>query len=264
MKALLIDGLNLIRRIYAAVPPPLDPDPKNEHIGGVVRSAVASLQRALNDHNPTHCLVVFEQAGRNWRHQLFPDYKKNRKPMPSTLQSAMGAFESGFKKIGVGSFSLLGYEADDVIATLAVKTAIHKGDVVILSTDRILCQLLNDNITVYDHFNNRYLDADIVYQKFLVSPNQIPELLALAGDTSVSIPGIKTIGLRTAAKLISDYGTLEKTLSASDSIPGKLGTKLFNGKEEANLALKLFSLKIDIDLGINLNQIRYVRGGIGE
>jgi 5'-3' exonuclease len=257
LKALLIDGLNLVRRIYAGVPKGDGEDPDREHINSVLQSTSSSLNRALKTHNPSHCLVVFEQSGRNWRHKLFPDYKKDRSAMPRPLYDALGDFETLFGDSGVNTFSLLGYEADDVIATLATKTALRGGNVVILSTDRIMCQLLSSRIQVYDHFADKFLDAEMVNNKFQVNPEQIPDLLALAGDSGLSIPGIRSIGIHTAAKLIRDYQNLEKILSASNDMPGKLGSKLFNGKQDARIAQQLFSLKTDIELGINLNQFRY-------
>ena len=257
MKALLVDGLNLVRRIYAAVP---DESTQAEDAGplaGVVASATASLRRALNRHSPSHCVAVFDRGGRNWRHELYPDYKKNRPPMPEPLHSGLPQFEQAFGAIGVVCFSLDGYEADDIIATVAVKIAKHGGHALILSTDRNYCQLLGDNIKVFDHFGQRYLDADMIKKRFQVEPRQLPDLLALAGDSGLSIPGVKTIGIRTAAKLLGDYGNLEKTLKAADHIPGKLGSKLHGGREDARLAKTLFTLKTNVDLGINLNQLRY-------
>lgn len=261
MKALLIDGLNLIRRIYAAVPanPELGADPQLaiEHVNNVMRSSCASLNRAVKKHDPSHCLVVFEQSGKNWRHQLFPDYKKDRSPMPTALHNAMADFQSAFAKLGVGTFALPGYQADDVIATLANKITQHDGHVVILSTDRILCQLLNNQIRVYNHFADHYLDSALIAEKFQISPEQIPTLWALAGNSSLSIAGIKSVGIRTAARLINEHGSLEDILSAADNMPGKLGSQLCSGKQDARLGHKLFTLKTDLELGVNLNQFRY-------
>ena len=274
MKALLIDGPNLIRRIYAAVPnkskPDSDPnsdptsvyiEPPAEHITRVISSVCASLQRALNTHYPTHCVAIFEydeaRDKQNWRYKLFPDYKKERAPMPVPLQATMPDFESAFNQLGVGTCSSPDYKTADVIATLARKIALHRGQVVILSTDRILCQLLNSQIQVYDHFANRYLDSAMIKKKFQVNPDQIPDLLALAGDSRLSIPGIKSIGIRTATKLINTYDTLENVLAAAANMQGKLGSKLCSGKDDARLAYQLFTLKTDIDLGINLNRFRY-------
>ena len=126
MKALLVDGFNLVRRIYAAVPQPADdalPLAKEAHVHGVISSMNASLQRALRAHSPSHCVVVFEQPGRTWRHRLHPEYKIKRSAMPEPLARNMDTIKKNFADIGVNSFEFVGYEADDVIATMATKIA---------------------------------------------------------------------------------------------------------------------------------------------
>ena len=257
MKALLVDGLNLVRRIYAAVPDESKQANDHTHIAGIIASSTASLARALNRHRPSHCLAVFDHGGRNWRHDLHPDYKKNRPPMPEPLRDALPQFEQAFNAAEVKCFSLAGCEADDVIATVAVKIAEHGGHALILSTDRNYCQLLSDNIAVFDHFAQRFLDAGMIRKRFQVEPQQLPDLLSLAGDSGLSIPGVKSIGIRTAAKLLADYDDLESTLQAAERLPEKLGGKLTRGRDDARLAKTLFTLKTDIGLGINLNQFRY-------
>ena len=267
MKALLVDGFNLVRRIYAAVPAPR-PEHETEHpnsanhaslshIQGVIRSSVSSLQRALRHHQPSHCVAVFEQSGRTWRHRLFPDYKKNRSAMPEDLAKSMPELKAALMNVGMNSFDKIGYEADDVIATMATKIARNHGHVVILSTDRNHCQLIHDFIQIYDHFGQRYLDREMVRKRFDVEPEQLPFLLALAGESSVSIPGIPSIGLRTAARLVNEYQTMDKLLDASGDMAGKIGNKLYNGKDTARLGLELFTLKTDIPLGVNLNHFRF-------
>lgn len=260
MQALLVDGLNLVRRIYAAVPSPSEEaeDAQLEkHIDGVIRSSTSSLERALRFHQPSHCVAVFEQPGPTWRHRIFPDYKKNRSPMPGPLSDSMPKFKAAFQSKGVQSYDRVGFEADDVIATMATKIAIHHGIVTVLSTDRNYCQLLRPEISVYDHFGQRHLDREMIEKRFGVEPEQLPFLLALAGDSGLAIPGIPSVGIRTAARLVHEYHTMDNLLEASREMTGKIGSKLFNGQEIARLGLELFTLKKDIDLGINLNQFRY-------
>ncbi|MEA3292789.1 MAG: 5'-3' exonuclease H3TH domain-containing protein [Pseudomonadota bacterium] len=254
MKALLIDGLNLIRRIYAAVP---GDQGTAAHLDGALSSSASSLTRALHEHRPTHVVAVFEAQGENWRHELFADYKSKRPPMPAPLQAALPRFEAAFLEHGVQSVSAPGYEADDVLATLALKIADHDGNVVILSTDHIICQLDSDRIRIYDHFGERFLDRQHIERRYDVLPAQLPALHALAGDSALSITGIKSVGLHTAAKLIHDHGSLEKIFEAAEEMPGKLGSKLRGGREDAMLARQLFTLNTDVHLGINLNELRY-------
>lgn len=272
MKALLVDGLNLARRIYAAVsatPTPAGTEQDETHNGTedssfarVITTTTASLQRALNQHQPSHALVVFDHIGPTWRHRYYPDYKKNRAPMPQPLGNGLARLEQAFGEMKVACFALDGFEADDIIATIACKVAARGGRAVILSTDRHYCQLLQPNIAVFDHFAQRPLDAAMVSQKFQVAPQQLPDLLALAGDSSASIPGVKSIGLRTATKLIAEYHTLEKTLAIADGqINSKTYARLQSGREDARLAKTLFTLKTDIDIGLNLSQLRYQPAG---
>ncbi len=257
MKALLADGLNLVRRIYAARAATQQPNQSNsgELMDAVIAASVASLQRALRQHRPSHCLVVLDSDGRNWRHELHPNYKSKRPPMPPPLRRGLEQFAQAVNALALKCFSLSGYEADDVIATTAVKIAQRNGQALILSTDRNYCQLLSPHIAVFDHFGQRYLDRDLIMQRFQVQPWQLPDLLALAGDSSASIPGVQSIGVRTAAKLLARHGSLEKLLTAT-TLPHKINAKLQRGKQDARLAKTLFTLKTDLSLGLNLSQLR--------
>ncbi len=275
VRFLLVDALNLIRRVYAAQPG----DDGPERAEGAKTSSVQSLQRGLRESKPTHALVVFEGAEPSWRHLLFRDYKIGHKPMPEALRDALPAYQEAFLAIGVDSFSVPKVEADDVIATLAVKVAAAHGTAVILSTDKVFMQLLCDHIAVRDHFGPRWLDRDHLRTKFGVAPEQFVDLLALAGDTTNAIPGVPGIGPKTAAKLIEDFGSLEAILAAagvqdtqtpevgattvappegsSPALAPKLRDKLFDHAEDARMAKSLVQLQTDLDLGLNLKALRY-------
>ena len=277
IKFLLVDALNLIRRVYAAQPG----DDGPERAEGAKTASVQSLQRALRESRPTHALVVFEGFEPSWRHLLFHDYKIDHKPMPDALRDALPAYKEAFQAIGVSSFSLPKVEADDVVATLAVKVASADGTAVILSTDKIFLQLLSDQITVRDHFGQRWLDHGYLKEKFGVVPEKFVDLLALAGDTTNAIPGVPGIGPKTAAKLIDDFGSLEAILGAAGvkdaaaagggeatggdgeptdrptALTPRLTDKLFDHAEDARLAKSLVRLQTDLDLGLNLKALRY-------
>ncbi|MGI9310018.1 MAG: 5'-3' exonuclease H3TH domain-containing protein [bacterium] len=263
MKALLVDGLNLVRRIYAAVPASAsdaasDSTAGDDHLDGVIAQSKAALARALRQHRPSHCVVAFDRGGRNWRHKLHPDYKKNRPPMPAKLRDALARFERAFGELRVESFSRADYEADDLIATVAVKIAARDDAfALILSTDRNYCQLLRDNIAVFDHFAQRALDAELIANKFQVAPKQLPDLMALAGDSGLSIPGVRTVGVRTAAKLLKTHGTLDAILQAAADGGDALSQKIHRARDDARTAQTLFTLRTDLELGINLNQLRW-------
>ena len=258
MKLLLVDGLNLVRRIFSAIPGLSEADVSPEHQDQIAQSSAQSLRRALKKHNPSHCVAVFETRGETWRHRLLAEYKQNRSPVPKLLIAAMPDIKSAFLESGVSSFELAGYEADDIIATFATRIAQKHGHSIILSTDRLHCQLLSEHIQVYDHFGDRFLDEASVQKKFMTSPSKITHVMGLAGDSSLSIPGVKSVGIKTAARLIDEYGDLQSVLENVSSMAGTLGINLEAGREDAAMAYRLFQLRTDIELGVNLKSFRLV------
>ena len=253
IRFLIIDGLNLIRRVYAAMPGDDGPD----RVDDARLSCVQSLQRALRECRPTHTVCVFEGEGPGWRHHLYEDYKAHRSPMPEALHTGLPNFKTAFLEIGVPSVSFPTLEADDVIATIAVKAAARQGLVTILSTDKIFIQLLSDNIIIRDHFQKRNLDRSYVMNKYGVSPDRFVNLLALTGDSTNNITGIPSVGSKTAARLLSQFETLDNVLSSAYVIPGKLGEAIRTYADDARRAGQLSQLRTDLELGLNLKSLRY-------
>lgn len=251
MKLLLIDGFNLVRRLYEARPH--DDQTVEEE---VITSASQSLRRALREHQPSHVCCVFDSHEQTWRHQQYPDYKANRKPTPPPLLDAIPRFERAFQELGVKSLTVAGYEADDVIATLACGTSDRGGKVTILSTDKNFLQLLNEHIGVYDHFQHTEYSADWVEQKYGVCQEQLLDYWGLTGDSTNNIKGIPKVGPKTAQQLISASGTLDALL---DNPPeGNIGKRITEHRQDAELSRQLLSLKTDVKVGVNLNQLRYI------
>lgn len=253
MKALLIDGLNLVRRIYAAVP---GAEETASHQDGVLHSVSRSAQRALQQLEPSHALCAFDAPGPGWRHDLLPDYKANRPSMPAPLAELLPRIEAAFEEMGIKSVRVEGYEADDVLATIAVKIADNKGHAVILSTDKSMLSLLREGISVRNHFDERDLDLHYVQQRFAIAPDQIATFLALVGESSQNVPGVKSVGAKTAAKLINEFGSLDAILDAAGDMPGRIGEALRKGEDDARLSLQLMTLKLDVSVGLNLNECR--------
>ena len=262
LRLLLVDGLNLIRRVYAAQPGPDGPE-KAE--GGRV-SCVQSLERALREVEPSHALVVLEGAEPTWRHRLFPGYKAGHAPMPEALAAALPSYREAFAELGVISFEHPGSEADDVVATLAVKLADAGGAAVILSTDKIFLQLLSAAIAVRDHFARRDFDGEFVLERFGVEPERLLDLLALAGDSTSGIPGVPGVGPKTAAKLLGALGSFDQVLAAAARVgsgetaapplTARLAAKLVAHADDARLARTLLGLRTDLELGLNLMDLR--------
>jgi protein Xni len=256
LNVLLIDAMNLIRRVHAVQADKKDKD----NINGSIDTCVHSLNRALNECRPSHVICVFEGHGQSWRNGLFEGYKAGRQPMPHELQENLPRFKEAFLDSGVKSIEEQGMEADDIIATLARKIASRKGSVIILSTDKVFLQLLSAHIKVRDHFKKAFLDENYVREKFGILPHQLVDLLSLAGDTTNNIPGVPGVGQKTAARLLAEFSTLESVLENRDSIEGKTGKAIADHAQDALLAQKLIRLSEDIDLGLNLRLFRYQHG----
>lgn len=255
IKFLLVDSLNLIRRVYAAQPG----DDGPQRAKDALTATVQSLQRALRECRPTHSVCVFDGQEQGWRHKLYPDYKTGRTPMPEALQSSLKAFDEAFLELGVSSLTFPALEADDVIATLAVKVALRKGKVIILSTDKMFLQLLSDQIKVRDHFNKRDVNHAYVVKKFGVRPEQFVDFLALSGDSTNNIPGVPSVGHKTASRLLLEFNDLDSVLSVAGVMKGKTGEMLRMHAEDARMARTLVQLRDDLEFGLNLKSFRYPR-----
>jgi len=256
INVLLVDALNLIRRVHAAHPDGNDP----RSMDGSIASCVHSLERSLHECLPTHAICVFEGQGRSWRNDIFDGYKAGRQPMPDNLKENLPRFKKAFMASGVKSIEKDGLEADDIIATLAQKIASQNGSVIILSTDKTFLQLLSVHIKVRDHFKRMFLDEVYVREKFDILPNQLVDLLSLAGDSTNTIPGVPGVGQKTAAKLLREFSTLEAVLENRESIEGKAGKAIADHAQDALLAQKLIRLRDDIEMGLNLRLFRYQHG----
>jgi len=265
----LIDALNLIRRIYAVqerpfinsnsvdnnTPPLLSDNTQQQVLNNTQNACTNALHKLITTLNPTHALAVFDSNEPCWRYQLFPDYKKGRKKMTSHLADKLPDIQDAFMLQNVDSLISEQDEADDIIATLAMKMAIKGKNVTIISNDKGFLSLLGPHINVYDYFNRRYLDEGYVKTKFKVSPHQLKDLWTLTGDSTNKIPGVPGIGLITASELLNTYGDLETILSSED-IKATIADKLTLHDETIKLTSKLLTLKTDIPLGFNLKDIR--------
>ncbi|SUI62526.1 flap endonuclease Xni [Shewanella putrefaciens] len=247
-KFLIIDGLNLVRRIYAAIPDENDMESLKER----VTSACTKLLRV---HHPSHIAIVWDGDEISWRKQLYPDYKKGRKPMPEPLAQGLRALQEHLATLNIASIYAAA-EADDVIATLAVKTAKAQGEAIIVSTDKGFSQLNHPRITQWDHFNQQYLDIAALEQKLGVDRSQFLDLMALVGDSGNKIPGIAGIGPKSAAELLKTFRTLSTLFSSLPNLGAKQAKKLAEGKEMARLSYKLAQLQTDLPLNINLKDFR--------
>ena len=259
---LLIDALNLIRRLYAVQERPYLPLPDDVAEGTktqIIRNTEAMLRQALlrlqQELQPSHALLVFDGRDSVWRKQLYPDYKANRKPMPAILAEALPLLKQQAADSGFNSVQQDDYEADDVIASIAVKMARHGQQVTIVSTDKGFLPLLSAQIHIYDAFARQQHSADAVLQKFGVDTSQLVRYWSLVGDSTNNIPGVNGIGPKGAHDLLALGATLTEALEHPDCHK-KLKEKILQHKEQIKIFMQILSLKTDVQLGLNLQQMR--------
>lgn len=238
---LLIDGLNLLRRCYEANPAP-DSAAKAE---SAVSAARHSFQRALRDHEPSHCLAVFDAGGPTWRHALYADYKADRKPMSPYLAYELACFRERLTAEHWAVMSVPGEEADDTLWGLAKAARFEGESVTVLSTDKDMARLVAIGAKVYHHFDRKWHDEAWCKAKFGVRPDQLTDFLALMGDSSDGIPGVAGVGAKTAATLLEQHGNLAMVLLAAKAggVPGKLGQRLLEQEAQARLSFQLAELR---------------------
>ncbi|WP_106406675.1 flap endonuclease Xni [Salinivibrio kushneri] len=251
LHVVIIDAMNLIRRVHAA-------QPESDAIDTTVNACIKTLNKIINHSQPSHIVAVFDHMGsdRGWRAEILRTYKQHRKPMPTVLEHGLDAIQDAFWQHGVDSLLSQGDEADDMIATLALKVAEHQQQVTIVSTDKGYCQLLQPMIRIRDYFQQRWLDLAFVQAQFGVRPDQLCDFWGLAGISSSEISGVPGIGPKTATSLLSDYADIDAIFAADDLAP-KWQKKLTGHYELAQQCKQVAQLKTDIPLGFNLQDIRF-------
>jgi DNA polymerase-1 len=249
-KLLLIDAMNLVFRAYFAfVKRPLR---TTEGFNtGAIFGFVKMVRKALEDVDPTHVAVAFE-GGPTFRNELYPEYKANRAAAPDELKAQVEPVKEIAEAMGISVLEAPGAEADDVIATLARK-AEGFDEVVILTGDKDLMQLVNDRVHILAPKSGvtdvEELDSEQVREKTGVRPEQIRDLLTLAGDSSDNVPGVSGIGNKTAAKLLAEFGTLDAIYADLKSVSAaKTRAALEKHVDDVKVYARLVSLKDDVEL----------------
>ena len=236
----LIDGSGFIFRAFHALPPMVRSDgtPVNAVFG-----FTTMLMKLLEDTEVGHLAVVFDSARRNYRHDIYPDYKAHRPEVPEELIPQFSLIRAACKAFNVCAVEAEGFEADDLIATYA-NQAVQKGaKVTVVSSDKDLMQLVNSHINMLDPLKNKIISSKEVIEKFGVPPQQVVDVQALAGDSSDNVPGVPGIGIKTAAQLIQEFGNLETLLDNLDKIPQpKRREALQTNTHQARLSYQLVSL----------------------
>lgn len=252
---LIIDAMNLIRRIYAVQEK--QHSESDTALQGTETNACNALKKLLRIHQPSHVLCVFDSHTTSWRHQLYPNYKQGRKPIPELLQNHLGRIQDLFFEMGIDSLVTDSDEADDLVATLADKMARQQQKCIIVSTDKGFYQLLNTQIIIYDYFQNSYTDAQRVKNKMLLSVTQLCDYWAITGISGSAIKGVEGVGPKGAQTLLQEFGSLDNILKQPADPQNKRLTKVQQGEKDALLSRQLVTLQKDLSLGFNLKDLRY-------
>jgi DNA polymerase I len=248
----LIDGSGYIFRAYYALPPL---SRKSDGLPtGAVNGFCSMLFKLLEDsrsddsiHKPTHFAVIFDSARKNFRNDIYSEYKANRAETPDDLIPQFEYIRKSVKAFNLPSVELLNYEADDLIATYAKQITDAGAKVTVISSDKDLMQLVSDKIRLYDPMKSKVIGEKEVLEKFGVKPNQVIDVQSLAGDSSDNIPGVPGIGVKTAAELINKYKNLDTLLKKASEIPqNKRRETLLENKDKALLSRQLVTLKEDV------------------
>lgn len=250
----LIDGSGYIFRAYHALPP-LTRKKDGLPIGAVagfcnmLYKFLCDIKATALQHRPTHLAIIFDHSSDTFRKQLYPEYKSHRPAPPDDLIVQFAIIRKAVAAFNIAMVEKPGMEADDIIATYAAQAAAMGAKVTIVSSDKDLTQLVNDNIAMYDAAKDKTINRAQIEEKWGVGPEQMIDLQALIGDSSDNVPGVKGVGVKTAASLLQLYGSLENIYANLAEISSKsLLNKLDEGKENAFLSKQLVSLKRDVEL----------------
>lgn len=255
-KLLLIDGLSVLRRVYEANPA----QEKTEKAQDACKKALSSFARIARAEMPTHALVCFDEAGKTWRHSLFEAYRCGRKPMDEELRIRIPQFRKDLReRLGLASVSKEGFEADDLVASATKAwrlTAPEGAGLVAYSTDKDIAVLGLVGAKVRHPFSGDELNEAWVKAKFNVNLGQLQDLLALAGDTSDSIPGAPGIGAKKGAALLAAHHTLEGVIEFAKSQKNATTKLLSESADKLRIFRKLVSLDDSVSLGLTWRDIK--------
>ncbi|MDO9919025.1 DNA polymerase I [Glaesserella parasuis] len=255
----LVDGSSYLYRAFHAFPPLTN---KQGEPTGAMYGVLNMLKSLIAQVEPSHIAVVFDAKGQTFRDELFEQYKSHRPPMPDELRSQIQPLHAMIKALGIPLLSIEGVEADDVIGTLAVQASQAGKHVLISTGDKDMAQLVNDHIMLINTMNNTLLDREGVIEKYGIPPELIIDYLALLGDSSDNIPGVKGVGEKTAIALLQGIGSMQAIYANLDKIAElsfrgakTFAPKLEAEKETADLSYLLATIKTDVALDVTYDQL---------
>ena len=248
----LVDGSSYLYRAFHALPPLTT---STGQPVGAIRGVISMLNKLADSTGAERMVVVFDASGKTFRDDMYAEYKANREKMPDELREQIEPLHSIIRALGFPLLAVPGVEADDVIGTLA-KQAEAAGEEVLISTgDKDLAQLVTDQVTLVNTMSDSILTPIGVEEKFGVPPARMIDFLALTGDSVDNVPGIPKCGLKTAAKWLNAYGSLDGVVESAESIGGKIGETLREHLHVLPLSKALVTIKTDCELPVGLEQL---------
>ncbi len=250
---ILVDGSSYLFRAYHALP---KLENSKGHPTGAIRGVIAMLRRLQQEFPASTIVVIFDAKGKTFRHDMYPEYKANRPPMPEDLAPQIEPIYQIVLAMGLPLLVISGVEADDVIGTLA-NQATEKGLHTVISTgDKDMAQLVSPHVSLVNTMSETQMDREGVIAKFGVPPERIIDYLALIGDTVDNIPGVPKCGPKTAAKWLNEIGDLDTIMAQADQVKGKIGESLRNSLAQLPLSRELATIKLDVELPEALEDIQ--------
>lgn len=248
----LVDGSSYLFRAFHALPPLTTRDGVPT---GALHGVLAMIQKLVLEERPELVGVVFDAPGKTFRDDLYPEYKAHRPPMPDELRVQIEPLHEAIRALGLPLLIVDGVEADDVIATLTRQARAQGLPVLISTGDKDMAQLSAPGVTLIDTMKNTRLDPAGVEAKFGVPPERIVDYLALVGDASDNVPGVKGCGPKTAVKWLQEYGSLEGVMAAAPSMKGKAGDNLRAALAHLPLSRTLVTVRDDVPLPVTLDDL---------
>jgi len=260
-RVLLIDGSSYIYRAFFALPPSVNTagSPTNATYG-----FISFMIKVLKRHRPEYVAVVLDAGRQTFRNQMFVGYKSNRRQAPMSLVLQFPHIRRALDALNVVALELEDYEADDLIGTLCATLCDENCDLIVVSSDKDLMQLVTNKVSLFDSVKERWIDAQDVIARFGVEPERVPEVLGLMGDMVDNIPGVKGIGQKTAIALMQQYHDLEDLYGNLDQLQQtnlrgvvRLRQALQDGKETAFLSRDLATIMKNVPMQIDLEELRF-------
>lgn len=249
----LVDGSSYLFRAFHALPPLVS---SKGQPTGAVKGVINMIRSLIKAHPDSNIAIIFDAKGKTFRNDIYSEYKAHRPPMPDELRSQIQPIHDIIKAMGLPLIVIPGVEADDVIGTLSEQATAAGMKTLISTGDKDLAQLVNDQVTLMNTMTNELLDIEGVEKKFGIGPGLIVDYLALMGDKADNIPGVPSVGLKTALKWLLEYGSMEGIIENAETIGGKVGERLRENIDLLRLSYVLATIKMDVEISVAITELQ--------